>query len=142
MSSNVAVPLKVRWGPSDGQPAGIRVWAEEGMDETFIPWSDLQPELQKQLLPQAFADPSGFKFETREHHGKPQWLVQVFDDQDELYCDVWFGNDPDNGWSFDGLVRVGDPATAPHAWQVYQRYSDGTYRRLPSLSPTIDRFKR
>jgi hypothetical protein len=118
------------------------VWTDGSNDENFISWTDLQAELQRQLLPQLFANPSGFKFETRDHHGKSQWLVQVFDDRGDWFCDVWFGNDPDNGWSFDGLVRLGDPVAAPHAWQTYQRYSDGTYRRLPSRSPNLDQFRR
>jgi hypothetical protein len=67
---NATVPLKVRWGPSDARPAGIRVWPDDSNDESFISWTDLQAELQRQLLPQLFANPSGFKFETRDHHGK------------------------------------------------------------------------
>jgi hypothetical protein len=82
----------------------------------------LQNELRRHLLPQLFANPAGFSFETRDYNGKIEWLVQVFQD--------------------DGLVRVGDANNPPHAWQTYQRYSDGTYRRLESRVPTIDEYSR
>lgn len=136
------VPQKVRWGPSDARPAGILTWTEAGDPEHFVSWITLQKELDRQLLPQLFADPEGFRFETRDQHDKAHWLVQVIDDRGEWFCDVWFGNDPDDGWGFDGLVRLGDPVEAPHAWQTYQRYSDGTYRRLPSRCADLDQFRR
>ena len=41
---------------------------------------------------------------------------------------VWFGTDPHNNWAWDGLVRVGDDTYV--IWQVFDRYSDGTYCRI------------
>ena len=52
MTTEAAVPHRVRWGPSDAHPAGIRTWPEEGSGEQFIPWSELEEKLRRQLLPQ------------------------------------------------------------------------------------------
>ena len=140
--STPVVAQTVRWGPSDARAAGIRVWNDQGDEQDFIPWSELKDQLERFLMPQLFAAPTGYAFVTSDHNGKSDWLVQIVDSTGQWYCDVWFGNDPDAGWGFDGLVRVGEPHEAPHVWQVYQRYSDGTYRRLASLSPTIDAYRR
>ncbi|MGA7895877.1 MAG: hypothetical protein WCA49_21860, partial [Candidatus Sulfotelmatobacter sp.] len=46
-------PVKARWGPVDGAAPGI--FAIHGGDSTkgkeFIPWSVLQPEIEKMLFP-------------------------------------------------------------------------------------------
>jgi hypothetical protein len=142
--TSVLGPQTVRWRPSDGGPAGIYVWNEDKTEAPFIPWSDLQEDLQKKLLPQLFAKPQGYSFATNDYHGKKEWLVQIVNDKGEAYCDVWFGNNPDEGWGFDGMVRVGDshPSEAPYVWQTYQRFSDGSYRRQPSPFATIDELVR
>jgi hypothetical protein len=62
----------------------------------------LKAELERQLL---LVEAAPFTFETRDHHGKSHWLVQLFDKRGERHCDVWFGINPDAGWGFDGLVR-------------------------------------
>ena len=142
MDSVSVLAQRVRWGPSDGRPAGLRLWDLSGVEAQFLPWSILQSELMTMLLPQLFADPSGFRFEMRDYHGKKDWLVQVFHDSGESYCDVWFGDNPDQGWEFDGLVRVGDADNMPFVWQTYQRYSDGTYRRVSSIVATLDEASR
>lgn len=132
---------RIRWGPSDGLPAGIRILDEFGAERGFTPWEALKTELEIKLLPQIFADPSGFSFSTAEHRGKPDWLVQVVDAQKEPFCHVWFGPDPERNFAFDGLVRVGDPDAPPSVWQTYQRYSDGSYQRLSATVPTLDQVK-
>lgn len=138
------VPEKVRWGPSDGFAPGIRVWNSDDTEESFISWTDLKPELESRLFPQLFADPSGYTIESRDYHGKKQWLVRICNEAGEPYCAVWFGDDPDNGWRFDGLIRVGEAMEleSERVWHVYQRYSDGTYRRLFALTPVIDEITR
>lgn len=136
------VPQIVRWGPSDAQPAGIRIWTTDHSERQFISWPNLKAELEDRLLPQLFASPYGYTFETRNYHGKKEWLVQIFDRDGNSHCDVWFGGNPENGWEFDGLIRVGDANETPHVWQVYQRYSDATYRQLFSLHEVIDSVKR
>lgn len=132
-------PTLVRWGPPDGKPAGVSAWPEgDERQSVFCDWADFKRELETMLLPQLFAEPSGFHFHKRDHHGKADWLVWVVDARGDRYCDVWLGVNPEKGWSFDGLVHLGNAETTPHVWQSYQRYSDGTYRRLPSLVSSLD----
>ncbi|MCP1752003.1 hypothetical protein [Bradyrhizobium elkanii] len=135
------IPQHVRWGPNDERPAGISIIGENGVESTFMRWNDLQSELEHKLMPQLFVKPEGFRFQARDHQNKSDWLVQIIDGRGEWFCDVWLGGNPDNGWAFDGFVHVGDPAEAPHVWQSYQRYSDGTYRRLPSRVASLDQFR-
>jgi hypothetical protein len=131
-------PQQVRWGPTVGQTAGILTWnAADCTNEKFIARPELKKELQVKLTPQLFADKSSFRFELLDHHGKADWLVQIFDIEGK-YCDVWFGVNPEKGWSFDGLVHFGQADVMPHIWQSYQRYSDGSYMRLPSLVRSLD----
>jgi hypothetical protein len=131
-------PQQVRWGPTVGQAAGILTWnADDGTNEKFIAWAELKKELKVKLTPQLFADKSSLRFELLDHHGKPDWLLQLFDIEGK-YCDVWFGVNPEKGWSFDGLVHFGQADVMPHIWQTYQRYSDGSYMRLPSLVRSLD----
>lgn len=138
----IIVAQRVRWGPSDGRSAGIRVWNAKDEEDQFVPWSVLQLELKNNLLPQLFASPAGFTFDLRDYHSKKDWLMQIFRNDTQSFCDVWFGDDPDNAWQFDGLVRVGDAENQPYVWQTYQRYSDGTYRRLSGLTATLDEYER
>lgn len=142
--ANMTLPQLVRWGPSDAQPAGIRAWpvAEPSLEE-FISWGVLGRELGIYLLPQLFPDPLGYHFIVADFHGKRDWLVQLLDSDDRYFCDVWFGNDPDERWAFDGLVRFGhaNPQMGPAAWQGYQRHSDGSYRRVFSRCRTLDEMR-
>ena len=138
---------KVRWAPPDGLEAGIRVWrdgGEEGArsDEAYIPWHELKTELEHTLLPQLFANPQGYGVRITDYQGKKDWLVEVINSTDEPYCQLWFGGNPDQAWTFDGAVRVGDPHTAPYVWQGYRRYSDGSYVRFYARTPTIDELGR
>ncbi|WP_439372672.1 hypothetical protein [Bradyrhizobium sp. DASA03120] len=139
MANSTIVPQRVRWGPVDGLPAGVRILDENEAEVDFMAWAALERELNQRLMPQLFSHAPAFGFETRDHHGKRDWLVQLVNPQSERFCDVWFGVNPDDGWAFDGLVHFGD--SDPHVWQSYQRYSDGTYRRLPSFASSLDQFK-
>ena len=131
-------PQLVRWGPSDSYPAGLRVWDTNNVEGEFVYWACLKAELDHKLLPQLFVDPSGYHIDVRDHLTKKHWLVQVIDESGNRYCDLWFGGDPENGWAFDGMVRVGDADVELPVWQTYQRYSDGSYRRLFSRFRSID----
>ncbi|HVZ17658.1 MAG TPA: hypothetical protein VG897_11105 [Terriglobales bacterium] len=136
------VPQTVLWVSTTPEgPAGIRVWAADGIEQPFVPWADLKSSLETYLLPMLFADPYGYSFETHDHHAKKDWLVQVLNGAGEVHGELWFGNDPDAGFGFDGLIRVGD-SNVPmggRTWQTYQRYSDGSFRRRKSGGhPSID----
>lgn len=142
MPNTMIVSQKVRWGPVDGHPAGVCVLDESDAQVGFIAWTDLERELTQRVLPQLFAHPIFLRFEKCDHRGKAGWLVQLIDDNGDRFCDAWLGVNPDDGWAFDGLLHFGDPGAPPHVWQSYQRYSDGTYRRLPSLAASLDQFKQ
>lgn len=122
----------VRWGPVDGLSKGMKVWNAEGTGtETFIAWEDLKQELEEKLLPQIFANPSRYQFLLMEHHGKKDWLLRIVNEKNDEVASVWCDPDPENGWAFDGFIRIG-AGDRGEVWQIYQRYSDRTYRRLAS----------
>ena len=127
----------VRWGPSDGLPAGIKLTEKGRPREIFIAWSELKDELCSRLLPQLLASPEGFTFITAEHYGKQDWLVYLVNAKNQNVCFVWLGVNPAEGWKWDGLIRVGHLERA-EVWQVYHRYSDGSYRRLKSQYRTLE----
>jgi hypothetical protein len=136
------VPQKIRWGPSNARPAGIRVFDEDGVEGPFVPWLDLRDELISQLLPQLFDNnPLGFTFRVEDFGGKKDWIVTIFDAAGNWYCDVWFGGNPDRGFEVDWLLHVGHRNAIPRVWHTYRRYSDGTYQQLLSRSESIDELK-
>jgi len=119
---------KVRWGPIDRLPAGIRVWGDEKSREQFVPWPDLERELREKLLPQLFADPTPFKLVVQDFYSKKDWVIKILMNDENMFCWLWFGANPANGWQWDGLIRIG--LEGPHVLQTYQRFSDGSYRRI------------
>jgi len=119
-------PQQVRWEPVDGRAPGICV---DGCTE-FIPWAELEREIQVKLLPQVARVPVGSKVLVKELQGKQNWIVQIVDTDGKEIGHIWFGPDPANNWSFDGLVRVGYPGPPVAIWDVFQRYSDGSYRKI------------
>jgi hypothetical protein len=137
-----ARPQRVRWSDTSGSGPGIYALAENESVEEFIDWDTLHAELKEHLLPILFADPAGYDFVLADHHGKKNWLLFVIDKSGERYCSGWFGNAPDRGWAWDGLVRFGNADDSEPVWQTYQRYSDGTYRRLPSKYRSLDARER
>lgn len=125
----------VRWGPPD-RGAGIVITdVDGGRPEDFIPWHQLYPELEKRLLPKTFRNPTGYRFVTRDFHGKKDWLVYVIDRTGQDICALWFGGDPLRGGRFDGFIRVGN---ASQVWQTYQRCSDATYVRVDSMYGSVE----
>jgi hypothetical protein len=152
-TSNVSYPQfprklpkaqRVNWkAGTDAASTGISFWNEGEDLEDFLPWSHLEQELTEQLLPKLFGNPTGFRFVVKDHHDKKNWLMRVINEPNNESYDVWLGGDPDNGWAFDGLVRIGNAEAPkpPYVWQIYQRYSDGSYRRLPSLYGKLEKAK-
>ena len=118
-------PQEVRWGPVDGQEAGICI---NGCDE-FIPWIELREEIQQRLLPQVSEVPYGSTVALKGLAGKQDWVVQIIGPSGNEVGHVWLGPDPSNDWAFDGLVRVGKPSVPAVVWDTFQRYSDGSYRK-------------
>ncbi len=121
------MPQKVRWAVNDGKPAGITTEAGE-----YIAWKDLKPEVEQKLINQVKTIPVGSTVETAEKFGKKDWIVAIMSEGNDI-GHVWFGGNPDKGWAWDGLVRLGEPeknGKGSVVWQTFQRYSDGSYRRV------------
>ena len=72
-----------------------------------------------------------------DYKGRRNWLVRIIDPEGKQIGYVWFGTNADNNWAYDGLVRVGDDRYV--VWQVFQRYSDGSYRRIRMQAPRLQR---
>lgn len=124
-------PQRVRWGPPDGRAPGIVV--DDLVDHGFVPWPELQVEIERNLLPQVRAVPMGASAELGDLGDRKNWLIRIMVDGREI-GNIWFGSDPDNKWKWDGLIRLGDAHTSPPGqspvWQTFERYSDGSYRRV------------
>ena len=132
----IAEPQKTRWGPADGKPTGISII--DSPEELFVGWEKLEPEIEGKLLCQLGRHiPVGCKLRVDEFHGRKCWLVRIVSPELKNVGYVWFGPDPEKNWVFDGLVRVGDAPNDYEAevWQVFQRYSDGSYRRIEAKLP-------
>jgi transcriptional regulator with XRE-family HTH domain len=126
-------PEIVHWAPTRGREAGILINAANG---SFIPWTELKKEVERGLLSQLANTPvpPGSAVKTDMYNGRRDYIVRIISPEGNVIGSVWFGPDPDNNWAFDGLVRVGwaksDGAPETVVWQKFQRYSDGSYRRL------------
>lgn len=124
-------PQTTRWGPVDGRPPGITV--EGAARQAFIPWDQLQLEIETKLLPQVALIPRGSKVDLARFKGNDNWVISILDPSRTEVGNVWFGPNPDTDWKWDGLVRLGEKSgkgLESPVWQVFQRYSDGSYRRL------------
>jgi hypothetical protein len=115
---------RVRWAPVDGRSAGIVI---DGRIQTFLPWRALKMEVEQKLLNQlGRLVPTGCTAVLREFRGRKDWTVRILSPEGAYVGSIWFGPDPEKEWSFDGMVRAGHD----DVWQVFQRFSDGSYRRL------------
>ena len=122
----------VRWGPVDHMPPGICIGDCKG--GTFVPWIDLKIEVEDMLLPQVRRVPIGSTVQLRDLGDRKNWIVRIINPKGLHIGEIWFGPDADSKWKWDGLVRVGGfRVEGPDhrlVWQVFQRYSDGSYRRV------------
>jgi hypothetical protein len=129
-SVELAQPQIVRWGPSDGLPAGI--WLNRA-DGSFIPWTELKEELEQKLLNQLGQRiPPGCTVTIQDYFGRKDWVMRIQDPSGNEVGSMWLGNDPMNEWRFDGMVRAGKTLSDREweVWQTFQRFSDGSYRRV------------
>jgi len=121
-------PGHVRWAPVDtGQP-GINFLVNDSLPESFIPWFELEDEIRTKLLTQVIQVPEDYNLELNTFKGKPNWRIRI-EKLGTIIGHIWFGPNPENGWKFDGFVRIGKPE-GTEVWQTFQRYSNGTYIRL------------
>ncbi len=131
-------PQKVKWVAGDHP--GLQLQDANGTrgGVTFVPWSDLNPQLRANLLPNLFKFSSTYRFEPQAWGDKKNEVIKILDADAKSVGWLWLGGNPDNGWEWDGLVRIGGDHRAEKVWQTYQRYSDGSYRRLKSLFVNVD----
>lgn len=129
---------RVKWD-SGAQP-GMEYWDEKGIGGgvTFVPWADLNPQLRANLLPSLFKFSSSYRFAAQAFGDKENLVIKILDQDAKGVAWLWLGGNPENGWEFDGLVRVGGDHRAEKVWQVYQRFSDGSYRRLKSTFANVE----
>jgi hypothetical protein len=127
------VMQKIYWGVNQGLEPGAFV---ERIDGEFIPWTQLQRELNERVIVQCpRIIPVGSHVALESFHGKDNWILEVRNDKNESIGSVWIGGNPLEGWQQDGMVRVGKTISDTE-WEVYQvlaRYSDGSYRIVQSL---------
>jgi len=133
-----ARPELVHWWPNhEDKGPGVIVEEKDGPAE-FISWTELKPEIEKMLLPQVRVLPLGCTVELGNLGDRPNWVMKVLAQDGSEAAHVWLGNNADKSWKWDGLVRVGEPnkPDGERVWQTFQRYSDGTYRRISTKRVT------
>jgi hypothetical protein len=122
----IAEPQEVDWVPYDDTlGTGMRVVG----GAEFIPWEELEQEIEQNVLTQVTNVPPGSTLALTDLGERQNWIMQVIDPSGGVVGHVWIGNDPLNGWDFDGLIRVGSPSAPVEVWATFRRYSDGSYRR-------------
>ena len=140
----VPVPQRVRWNSGynrEGGP-GLEVESEQGVD--FIPWEELKLEIENELfyhLGRVLGD-AKYTAELSDFHGRKNHLMGIVKESGEKVGSIWLGTDPYSGWKWDGLVRVGKAINEHEhkVWQIFERYSDRTYRRIEALDTPEDRI--
>lgn len=137
------VSQRVRWqAGKDDIETGMIAESDKGVD--FVYWQELKGELENELLVQLgrVLGDQRCRVETAEFHGRRDWLINIVSKDGQTIGSVWLGGDPYSNWKWDGLVRVGnapDEHTAK-VWQIFERYSDGSYRRIEALDTPEDRI--
>lgn len=131
------VPQKVRWksGRGGGTP-GIETYSDHG--EGFIPWDELKYQFENKLihylgqhLPQG-----NYTVDTAPGQGTNHWHIFIFDQNKTPVGNLWIGAGPETGMVWDGLIRAGNGKVSDGSaktWQVFERWSDGSYRRVKTL---------
>ncbi len=131
--SNAPKKQKLFWGVNFGGPPGAYI---EGLNGDFIPWDQLSFELVEQVansLPKIITIPATIKLD--DHFEKKNWIIKIHDKKGNHSGDIWIGSNPEKNWEMDGKIRIGKTISDYEwvVWQVYERYSDGSYRLLRSI---------
>lgn len=126
---DLIVPQRVSWKPDLEGESGIEIKSHPG---GFIEWTHLKAEIESKLLPSVRNLPPNCTISRGQFRGRENWIIRVFDKMGSELANIWFGGEPENGWRYDGLVRIGPAQKSPDfaVWQTWQRYSDGSYRRI------------
>ena len=127
------IPQETLWGVNVALGPGIYI--ANSASFRFIPFfNGLKEEIETKLLNQCGRHiPFNCTAGLAAYNGRSDMLTTILEPGGKQIGEIWFGTDPDNAWKYDGLVRVGNDTYV--VWQVFQRYSDGTYRRLRMQPP-------
>ena len=127
------IKQKIFWGVNQGYKAGAFINSLQG---AFIEWKELKKELEEKVITQCpRIIPVHSKAELKDFYGKKDWTIEIVTPKGQILGSVWVGSDPQKNWNLDGLVRVGHVIsdTEWEVWQIFQRYSDGSYRITKSF---------
>jgi hypothetical protein len=113
------------WGPDYGKDAGACL----NNCAAFLPWSELQRELEKMVFPMTPNLARGASAKLGSFNGQDNKLVQVVDGAGNVVANVWVGVNPTADWKFDGILRIGSTSRPPQVWASFERLSNGNYRR-------------
>lgn len=140
---NAPKPQKVRWAVKDGIVPGISVDRQRFLPwGGFLPWAELEPELEQRLLYQLQTEkgeavPVRSRFKLATFEDRQNWVIEIRDPNNRLFGRLWFGSNPDREWDEDGYVRAGyalksaafgSPPSV--VWGTFQRYTNGTYVKV------------
>jgi len=131
-NSHQPVAQSVQWIPNSNETGGGLCvgWDHTATcpsDKIFIPWNILKVELEQNVLPQVPNVPTGSSLVLQaSSDGTPNTIIKVVDSSGAEKAYIWIGENPENSWLYDGLIRVGDPKTLK-IWETFVRYSNGTY---------------
>jgi|GEM_PF-5657412 len=98
----------------------------------FIPWKKLVKELEGNVLTGVSLDliPGNSKAIMKDLDVRKNFLIRIINPEGNEIGGIWIGVNPEKpGVPFDGLIRVGESYNPPIIWAVFQRFSDGSYRR-------------
>jgi hypothetical protein len=122
-----AEPQAVRWSPIDQRGAGMCL---DASCAEFLLWGSVKDELERQVLPALSEIPAGSAAKLIDDQGRRDWIIAVVTAEGGMVAHVWLGADPTRNWVNDGRVRIGTPMAPVGIFGTFQRYSDGTYRRV------------
>jgi hypothetical protein len=130
----VPVPQEVKgrskYADDVTEPTGIIINKDP---RQFIAWPKVKIETEQQIFPYVRMIPIGSHVELGKFEGRLDWIARIIDPKGNEIGNVWYGGDPLKNYTYDGLVHVGvpgDETREPIVWQVFQRYSNGTYIRV------------
>lgn len=126
------VPQTILWGPDYGKQEGVFINSINGK---FIKWDFIAKEIEEQVLkgcPRII--PVGSSLKTLKFYNKENHIVRIFNSSGVVVGDLWLGGNPEKKWEHDGYIRIGKAIsdTEWEVYQVYQRFSDSSYRLVYS----------
>lgn len=126
LPSPTAFAQHLSWGPDSDLDPGVCI----DLCVEFIAWPEVKEEVEFGLLPRMYQVPPGSSLELQDLAGNRNRVVAVIDATGSRVGSAWFGRNPELGWDPDGMLRIGTDIPTLEVWAAFQRFSDGSYRRL------------